>query len=226
MFVKKDNTIVPVPEGAVRATLHTSGYVIRPIKDDPLGNCEVTFMVQCDTGGPIPAALLNRISEDQPQCIHRQRTVYAEMYGGGNEQIVHLSGKKEDVYPLFESSSEEFEQPSSGYLQEEVDQIVNQGAVSRPPPKSPVLRIGSQRTADSPVSPRVHMVRQSSAPATNFPPERPLGSPRAASGFVGSSTGEEQAKSSKTLPPLPSPRATSEGAMPVVTKKTFLYPSF
>jgi hypothetical protein len=61
--VLQDNTLVAVPEGAIRATLHTSGYVIRPLRDD-LGNCEVTYVVQCDTGA-LPTTLINKIAEDQ-----------------------------------------------------------------------------------------------------------------------------------------------------------------
>jgi hypothetical protein len=37
--VLQDDTLVPLPEGCIRATLHTSGYVIRPLNDE-LGNCE------------------------------------------------------------------------------------------------------------------------------------------------------------------------------------------
>lgn len=40
--VLQDDSLMPVPPGALRGTLHTSGYVIRPLRDE-LGNCEVSF---------------------------------------------------------------------------------------------------------------------------------------------------------------------------------------
>ena len=83
--VLQDNTLVAVP-GAVGRTLHASGYVIRPLNDD-LGTCEVTYVVHGDLGGHVPAAIVNRVSEDQPQRIHlRERLLYAELYGGGSKR--------------------------------------------------------------------------------------------------------------------------------------------
>ena len=46
--VLQDDTLKPVAEGALRGTLHTSGYVIRPLEEDARGLCEVTFVTQAD----------------------------------------------------------------------------------------------------------------------------------------------------------------------------------
>jgi hypothetical protein len=161
-------TLIPSPPGAVRATLHTSGYVVRPA-DDELGTCEVTYVVQFDSGGPIPTALLNRISEDLPQCIARQRTAYADLYGGGGIGPFPLAVAEEE-------EEEDEEVPVSGDMLEDVPP--QQPALLKTQSLSLPLRIGTTRNAlsessdsvyspKSPKSsPRIGMVRQSSAAAS------------------------------------------------------------
>jgi hypothetical protein len=156
-------TLIPSPPGAVRATLHTSGYVVRPA-DDELGTCEVTYVVQFDSGGPIPTALLNRISEDLPQCIARQRIAYADLYGGGGIGPVPVAAAEEE--------EEDEEVPVSGDMLEDAPPL--QPVLLKTQSMSLPLRIGTTRNAlsessdsvypKSPKSsPRIGMVRQSSA---------------------------------------------------------------
>ncbi len=216
--------MVPVPEGAVRATLHASGYVIRPLQDE-LGTCEVTYVVQLDTGGPIPTAILNRIAEDLPQCIARQRTVYAELYGGGGNRV---SEAAVDGAAATETSDDFEEMPESGDMLQELSsgsslrpQFTKSHSVVTP------IRMGGVRgdsgslgaSADALPSPRSPKssprigVRQSSCVAEYVSPrqvEQPDLSPRSQSAHL-----------SKALPQLPpSPRNSRQPEVAVSPRGT------
>lgn len=53
----------PPPKSIVRAFVHSSGAIIRPLTD---GGCEITFITHCDVGGYVPTAILNRIMVGTP----------------------------------------------------------------------------------------------------------------------------------------------------------------
>ena len=56
----------PPPKSFVRAFVHSSGAIIRPINDNIGGGCEITFLTHCDVGGYVPSALLNMIIVNTP----------------------------------------------------------------------------------------------------------------------------------------------------------------
>lgn len=206
--------LVPCPSGALRATLHTSGYVVRPM-DEERGTCEVTYVVQFDAGGPVPTALLNRISEDLPQCIARQRTAYANLYGGGGGggggggvamQAAEEEDDEDEEVPV--SGDVLADEPLSPQLQ---PQLLKSQSVSLP------LRIGAVRGSLS------DSLDSLSLPGSKSPKGSPrIGSTRTASPRAEAATEEvrvsPRAQSAKALPQPPaSPRssaarpATSEG---------------
>lgn len=122
--VVQDDSLVPVPRGAIRATLHTSGYVIRPLNDE-LGNCEVSFVTQVDVRG-MPAVVLNRLAEEQPQCIYRQRLLYAELFGGG-KMAPATAIHNPSVSLLRESSNRPLN--ADGQIDSVLDEIPEEGEV-------------------------------------------------------------------------------------------------
>ena len=56
----------PPPKSFVRAFVHSSGAIIRPINDNIGGGCEITFLTHCDVGGYVPSTLLNMIIVNTP----------------------------------------------------------------------------------------------------------------------------------------------------------------
>lgn len=56
----------PPPKSFVRAFVHSSGAIIRPINDNIGGGCEITFLTHCDVGGYVPSTLLNMIMVNTP----------------------------------------------------------------------------------------------------------------------------------------------------------------
>jgi len=77
LFVTVVNSIerddIPVEEGFVRGMLKSSGFVIKPLDNDPVTGkprCEITYLVQLNPMGWIPTIVVNTVNVSQPLCIN------------------------------------------------------------------------------------------------------------------------------------------------------------
>ena len=81
---------IPQEKGYVRGELIVGGYVIRSVPDNPELS-EVTYAAQVDLKGSIPAFVVNKITESQPQCVSRLRNhvepLYAAMKSDGPQRL-------------------------------------------------------------------------------------------------------------------------------------------
>jgi hypothetical protein len=76
-FVTVVNSIerddIPVDDSFVRGVLKSSGFVIRPLENDPVTGkprCEITYLVQLNPMGWIPTIVVNAVNVSQPLCIN------------------------------------------------------------------------------------------------------------------------------------------------------------
>jgi len=69
--IKRDD--LPDKDGLVRGYLSPTGFVVKPIDNDENGTprCEITYLIQIDPCGWIPAWVVNLVNADQPNCINK-----------------------------------------------------------------------------------------------------------------------------------------------------------
>ena len=75
---------IPEMKGYVRGNIICGGYVVKTCPGNP-EQCQVTYVSQAELKGSIPTFAVNKVTESQPQCISRLRTLaekrYAELRG-------------------------------------------------------------------------------------------------------------------------------------------------
>lgn len=70
---------IPEEKGYVRGNIICGGYVIKVCPGMP-EQCEVTYVSQAELKGSIPNFAVNKVTESQPLCIARLRTLAEEQY--------------------------------------------------------------------------------------------------------------------------------------------------
>ena len=97
---------VPEVKGHVRGNIVCGGYVIEVLPGKP-EQCEVTYVSQAELRGNIPTFAVNKVTESQPMCIARLRSLAEEQYSLLKNNALKMREFEESVTlsPIFPQTS-------------------------------------------------------------------------------------------------------------------------
>lgn len=118
--------LIPEVKGYVRGNVIAGGYCIKDVPGDPQ-SAEVIYITQVDLKGNVPAFVINKLVESQPQCINElNKIVIREFAKRNTDQLKRF----EDTYPIYDV------QPS-GPSDHEDDVTVDFSSPLHTPPSTP-----------------------------------------------------------------------------------------
>lgn len=90
------DSLIPEVKGHVRGDVIAGGYCIKDVPDDP-NSAEVIYITQVDLKGNVPAFVINKIVESQPQCINELNKIVLRERARLSSDQIELQ-KFEDTY--------------------------------------------------------------------------------------------------------------------------------
>lgn len=94
-----DHPAVPAmyeTEGIVRAHIECTGYLFRPLPDDP-SRLSMTYTLQADPKGYLPASIVNLVSVSQAMNVGRVRDMYAANLEAAKQMGVNAPLERYDI---------------------------------------------------------------------------------------------------------------------------------
>ena len=89
---------VPEEKGYVRGEVLSGGYVIQACPGQP-GLSRVTYVTQVDLKGSVPAFVVNKVCESQPQCVNHFRHIAEGEFARLNRNLVKMT-QFENQFPI------------------------------------------------------------------------------------------------------------------------------
>lgn len=155
---------IPEQKGHVRAHLVVGGYVLVECPDNP-DVSEVTYATKVDLKGSVPSFVVNKVTSNQPLCVHHLRTVVESLYAElkQNPQRMREYEKEFPVHKLFAKKASQ--EPETGEASQETGKASQEPETAAPKSEAPVFRPkATSLTATSlPAIPKAGIVRNSSS---------------------------------------------------------------
>ena len=139
---------VPEEKGHVRAHLMVGGYVILECPDNP-NVSDVTYSTKVDLKGSVPSFVVNKVTSNQPLCVHNLRTIVEPLYAELKQNPQRLREYEEEfpVHKIF---------PEKASQEPETTAPESETPVSRP-------KAASLTVTSLPAIPNVEVVKTSSS---------------------------------------------------------------
>lgn len=113
---------IPEEKGFVRGDVISGGYVIKDCPGNP-EKAEITYLTQVDLKGSVPAFLVNKVTETQPQCVNHLRNIAEAEYNKLRRNPIKMK-QFEDEFPIhyIKIGTPEFEEvPGNGHSPSIID---------------------------------------------------------------------------------------------------------
>ena len=89
---------IPEEKGYVRGEVISGGYVIKDYPGNP-EKAEVIYLTQVDLKGNVPAFIINKVTESQPQCVSHLRSIAEADYNKLRRNPIKMK-QFEDQFPI------------------------------------------------------------------------------------------------------------------------------